>query len=308
MKKVLVTGASGFIGRATLAPLVARGFEVHAVSSRPPRDAASGVTWHTHDLLAPGEPAKVVDAVRPSHLLHLAWYAVPGKYWTAPENVDWVSASAALARAFERSGGERFVGAGTCAEYAPAPGDCDERTTPLAPATLYGICKHAVHTVVDALAAGRFSPAWGRIFFLYGPHEPASRLVPGVIRALLDGREALCTAGTQVRDFMHVDDVGDAFAALVDSRVEGGVNVASGRPVAIADVVQTIARQLDAESLVRLGARPIPAGELPSITAATARLRDEVTWSRARSLEQGIADTIDWWKGTRNASTASPAR
>ena len=297
MKKVLVTGATGLIGRACLGPLLARGFEVHAVSARQPAAPDARVTWHRHDLLAPGEPAHLVEAVRPTHILHLAWYAVPGKYWTASENVDWVAASAALARAFETAGGERFVGAGTCAEYAPTDGDCDERATPLEPSTLYGTCKLAVHRVVAALARGRFSSAWGRIFFLYGPHEDPSRLVPSVIRSLLEGRDALCTPGTQVRDFMHVDDVGDAFAALVASDVDGAVNIASGRPAPLADVVRSIARQLDAPSRVKLGARPMPPGELPSITAATSRLRDEVGWAGARPLEQGIAETIEWWRG-----------
>lgn len=299
MKRVLVTGASGFIGRACVGPLAARGFDVHAVSSRAVDGGDTRASWHQCDLLVPGEPARLVDAVRPTHLLHLAWYAVPSKYWTAPENVDWVAASAALARAFERAGGRRFVGAGSCAEYAPASGDCDERDTPLAPVTLYGTCKHAVHRVVSSLADGRFSFAWGRIFFLYGPHEDRSRLVPSVIRSLNDGREALCTAGTQVRDFMHVDDVGDAFAALLDSDVEGAVNIASGRPVRIADVVTSIARQMEAVDLVRLGARPIPEGELPSITASTARLSDEVRWSASRDLDRGLADTIAWWRQRR---------
>jgi nucleoside-diphosphate-sugar epimerase len=226
----------------------------------------------------------------------MAWYAVPAKYWTAPENVDWAAASVALAHAFERAGGVRFVGAGTCAEYAPAEGDRDERKTPLAPATLYGRSKHAVYRDVSARAAGRFSFGWGRIFFLYGPHEDPSRLVPGVIRSFLDGREALCTAGTQVRDFMHVDDVADAFAALVDSEVDGAVNIASGRPVTIADLVRSIARQMGVAHLVRLGARPMPEGELPSITASIARLRDEVHWSRSRDLQRGLSETIEWWR------------
>jgi len=296
MKRVLVTGASGFIGRACIGPLVSRGFEVHAVARTAVRGADARAVWHHHDLLAPGAAARVVDAVRPTHLLHLAWYAVPAKYWTAPENVDWVAASVALARAFDRAGGRRFVGAGSCAEYASADGDCDERSTPLAPATLYGTCKHAVHRVVAALAEGRFSCAWGRIFFLYGPHEDPSRLVPSVIGALLAGRDALCTAGTQVRDFMHVEDVADAFAALLDSDVEGAVNIASGRPARIAEVVLSIARQMNAESLVRFGARPIPEGELPSITASIARLRDEVGWSAWRDLDRGLGDTIAWWR------------
>jgi len=300
VKKVLVTGASGFIGRASIGPLVARGFDVHAVSASANAGANANAgardpraTWHRADLLAPGEPERIVDAIRPSHVLHFAWYAVPGKYWTAPENTEWVTASAALARAFTRAGGERFVGAGTCAEYAPGDGDCDERTTPLAPSTLYGASKLAASRLI---AEGGVSSAWGRIFFLYGPHEDPSRLVPSVIRSLLDGREALCTAGTQVRDFMHVDDVGDAFAALLQSGVEGAVNIASGRPVRLADVVTTIADEMRAAHLVRLGARPMPPGELPSITAATSRLRDEVRWPGGRDLDRGLADAIAWWR------------
>jgi len=295
-RRVLLTGANGFIGRACIGPLAARGFEIHAVGRTVPAVHDAGVIWHRHDLLVPGEPARIVEAVRPTHVLHMAWYTVPGKYWTAPENAEWVAASVALARAFERAGGARFVGAGSCSEYAPSERDCDERATPLAPATVYGTSKHAVRREIAAIAEGRLSFAWGRIFFLYGPHEDPSRLVSGVIRSLQDGREALCTAGTQVRDFMHVDDVGDAFAALTDSDVDGAVNIASGRPVRIAEIVLSIARQMDAERLVRLGARPTPDGELPAITASIARLRDEVRWPGGRDLPLGLSETIAWWR------------
>ena len=297
MTRVLLTGASGFIGRFCIEPLAARGLEVHAVSSRPaPAGGFPPATWHRCDLLAPGEAARIVEAIRPAHLLHLAWYATPGQFWTAPENVDWVAASASLLRAFERDGRQRFVGAGTGAEYAPGGEDCVERVTPLAPATLYGVCKHAAHTILESFAAGRFSAAWGRIFHLYGPHELPSRLVPAVIRALLEGGEALCTEGSQVRDFMHVQDVADAFAALVAGEVEGPVNIASGVPVRVADVISRIGVQMDAVPRIRLGARPIPAGELPRVTASVARLRDEVGWSNARDLDRGLAATIEWWR------------
>ena len=296
MKRVLLTGASGFIGRFCIEPLASRGFEVHAVSSRPPAVPPGPATWHVHNLLAAGEAARMMEMVRPTHVLHLAWYAAPRAFWTAPENLDWVRASLAMLRAFERTGGERFVGAGTGAEYAPGDADCVEGVTPLAPSTLYGACKHAVHTVLESFAAGRFSAAWGRIFHLYGPEEESSRLVPAVIGALLNGREALCTEGTQVRDFMHVADLGDAFAALVASEVEGAVNVASGRAVRLADLITQIGAQMNAPNRIRLGARPMPAGELPRVTASVARLRDEVGWSRGRDLDRGLADTIEWWR------------
>jgi len=304
VKRVLVTGGTGFIGRWALDPLVARGFDVHAVSSRPPRTTQPSVQWHEGNLLASGEPSRLIAAVRPTHLLHFAWSAPPGLFWTTPENVDWVAATLALARAFAENGGQRFVGAGSGAEYARSDEDCDERTTPLEPATLYGTCKLAAHRVVGAFARGRFSSAWGRIFHLYGPHEDRSRLVPAVIRALLEQRDAECTAGTQVRDFMHVQDVAAAFVALLDSDVEGAVNIASGRPARLADVIANIGAALNAPDRIRLGARPIPAGEFPRVTATVTRLRDEVGWSSARDLDRGLAETIAWW---RTQAPASPS-
>jgi nucleoside-diphosphate-sugar epimerase len=296
VKRVLLTGASGFIGRFCIEPLASRGFEVHAVSSRPPAVPGGPATWHRHDLLAEGEAARVVEIVRPTHVLHLAWYAAPRAFWIAPENLDWVRASLVMLRAFERTGGERFVGAGTGAEYAPGDADCVEGVTPLAPSTLYGVCKHAVHAVLESFAPGRFSSAWGRIFHLYGPEEEPSRLVPTVIKALLNGRDAECTDGTQVRDFIHVADLGDAFAALVASPVEGPVNVASGRAVRLADLITGIGGQMGSPQQIRLGARPMPAGELPRVTASVARLRDEVGWASARELDRGLAETIAWWR------------
>lgn len=297
MKRVLVTGATGFIGRQSLAALRARNVEVYAVSSRTP-PSGDGVRWLKVDLLAPGAAGETVRAVSPTHLLHLAWYAVPGRFWTAPENLPWVQASVDLLRALADAGG-RFVGAGTCAEYAPADGDCDERRTPVRPATLYGACKHAVGTIADAVNGARVSAAWGRVFHLYGPGEAEGRLVPAVVRALLARQPAECTAGTQLRDFMHVQDVGEAFVALLESDVRGPVNIASGEPVTVADLVVRLARGLDAEPLLRLGARPTPAGEPPRLTADVRRLRQEVGFHPSHTLDAGLAETLRWWREAR---------
>ncbi|MEO8519720.1 MAG: NAD(P)-dependent oxidoreductase [Acidobacteriota bacterium] len=299
MTRVLLTGASGFIGRHCLRPLGALPFEVHAVSSRA-RPAAAGVAeWHQADLLVPGAGARLIETVRPTHLLHLAWCATPGEFWTSPQNLSWVQVSIELLRAFADQGGERFVGAGSCAEYAVAADDCDERTTRLRPGTLYGSAKHAFHAVLEGFARGRLSASWGRVFHLYGPLEHPDRLVPSVILALLAGREAQCSAGTQVRDFLHVQDVADAFAAILASDVEGPVNIASGSPAAVADVVRRIGQLLQAESLIRLGARPPPPHDPPRLTADVTRIRDEVGWHPAVSLDRGLAETIEWWRTER---------
>ena len=150
--------------------------------------------------------------------------------------------------------------AGTCAEYDWTQGLCQEGVTPERPTTLYGVCKKAMHDITMAFAAREgFSAAWGRVFFLYGPGEYKERLVPSVVRALLEGREAQCTHGKQVRDFLHVEDVARAFVSILASDVTGAVNIGSGEPLALRDLVMTVAKAVGREDLVRLGVPPGPA-------------------------------------------------
>jgi len=298
VKRVLVTGAGGFIGRQTLAPLLAAGCEVHAASLTVPDEAPPGICWYTNDLLNPLEISKLLNAVKPTHLLHLAWYAAPGKFWNAPENRDWLEAGKVLLNAFCDTGGQRVVFAGTCAEYETGHGQCVENQTPLKPATLYGICKNELHqfAVNFAQQNGR-SMAWGRVFHLYGPYEYPQRFVPSVILSLLRGEEARCTEGTQERDFMHVRDVASAFVALLASPVEGPVNIASGRPVRLADVARRIAGCLGAEYLLKLGALSAASDDPPVLTASVDRLNREVNWTPAIPLDQGLTEAIAWWRG-----------
>src|SRR3712207_173544 len=117
--RLLLTGATGFVGRSLLAPLAERGFDLHAVSRRVPDPAIAvpGVSWHRADLLDEAEARRLLAEVRPAVLVHAAWYVEHGRFWTAPENERWLEASTALGAAFVEAGGRRLVGLGTCAEY-----------------------------------------------------------------------------------------------------------------------------------------------------------------------------------------------
>jgi nucleoside-diphosphate-sugar epimerase len=309
MSRVLVTGASGFIGRQTLAPLLAGGLEVHALTSRelpaqsphrrqPPADELGDCRWHRVDLLKEGVAAELLGEVQPTYLLHLAWYAEPGAYWTSPRNLDWLRASLELLRAFTDNGGRRVVCAGTCAEYDwQADTHCIEGHTPTAPATLYGAAKHGLHVLARAWAAQvGITLAWGRIFFVYGEHEHPDRLVSGVTRALVRGEEARCTLGQQVRDFLYAPDLGAAFAALLLSEVTGSVNMASGAPLRVADVLDAIAQEVGHPELLRMGALPTRLHEPQRLTADVRRLREEVGFTPSFSLREGIQRTVEWWR------------
>ncbi len=288
----MLTGATGFVGRHTLTALAEAGHEVHALTRRRGPDM-SGVMWHETDLLAGVE---IVEQVRPEILVHLAWYAEHGKYWTSVENLRWVGASLELLRAFAAAGGRRVVMAGTCAEYEWSREVYPEDAV-LLPATLYGAAKHGLHTVAAAYAEQTgIELAWGRLFFLYGPGEAPERFVPSLVRPLLEGKPAPMTAGTQRRDFMHVADAGAAFAALADSALTGAVNVASGEGVQLRELARLIAAHTGGQELLALGELSMREDDPPSLVADVGRLRGEVGFRARMTLAAGLQDTTSWWR------------
>ena len=305
-KRVLVSGAGGFIGRWSVPVLRRRGYDVHAVlSGRGGAVAAqlAGATLHTADLFDSAALEALFAAVRPTHLLHFAWIATPGSYWTSTDNARWLETSRRMLRAFSREGGVRAVMAGSCAEYDWSQvGVCREASSPLAvnltPPLPYVACKIALQAELDRFGREHdLSSAWGRIFLQYGPYEHPQRLVASVIRSLLMGREALCSHGRQVRAFLHVADVGAAFAALLDSELAGPVNIGAAERIAVADLIGEIARQIGRPDLVRLGARPLPPGEPPLLVPDVQRLQTELGWQPQFALHEGLADAIAWWRG-----------
>ena len=300
MKQVLLTGATGFIGRQALLPLIARGFDVHCTYRTDKPEIISdekNVTWHRTDLLNNNDIENLFESVSPAYLLHLAWDVTSGSYLESTNNFNWLVSSLHLLHEFAESGGRRAVCAGTCFEYDLRYGYCTENLTPTVPSTYYGSCKHQLQSIGEKYAekAG-FDFAWGRIFYPYGPYEYPTRLVPSVIKSLLNGEIAQCTHGNQVRDFLHVVDIADAFVTILNSHVNGVINIGSGKPVSIKELVLQIAKNLGKEEDIRLGALPARENEPPFIVGDTNRLKNEVQWCQKYSLEEGILDTILWWK------------
>lgn len=300
MRTVLVTGATGFIGRCALEPLVRRGYAVHAITRNGANSALSaGVQWHELDLLARDRTAMeaLIAELRPTDLLHFAWNAKHGEFWSTPENLSWIAASLELVRCFADHGGRRFVGAGTCAEYEWSGGECREGDTPLRPATLYGTAKKVFFEALAAFAGEvELSWAWGRIFLLFGPEEQEARLVPHLIRSALLRQPASCRFGQLQRDFLHVADVADAFAALLASEVEGAVNVASGTARPLGEMVERISQCCDGGEVLTVERQQPGPGEPLVLAANVDRLRNEVGWVPGQSLDAAVEATVSWWR------------
>lgn len=286
MRRVLVTGATGFVGRQLLEPLRQSGAVVFATARR---DAPGIFACNLFDL---GQARALLRQTRPDTLLHAAWYVEHGKFWTAPENAAWGEASLALAHAFRDQGGTRFLGLGTCAEYATAPpGDAPwQESRAIAPETPYGQAKAALWAALEAMGdPRRFETAWARLFHLFGPGEPAPRLVPSIIAAIRQGAPARIASGTPVRDFASTWHVGRALAALAGSAATGAFNVGAGQGITIRALAERVAAGLGRPELLAVGALPDRPGEVPCMVADTTRLRRDVGFAAPQDLDAELA-------------------
>lgn len=258
---VLLTGATGFVGRQVLRALAERGFRVRAVVRDGKQSQLSTLknietVVTTPDLFAENtdwwkEVCTGIDTV-----IHVAWYAEPGKYLQSAKNLDCLTGTLHLAKGAAQAGVRRFIGIGTCSEY-----DLTESMlsvdTPLRPLTPYAGSKAAAFMALSQwLPHQNVEFAWCRLFYLYGEGEDARRLVPYLRAKLATGEPAELTSGNQIRDFLDVRDAGRMIAEIALSNENGPVNICSGIPITVRQFAEQIADEYGRRDLLKFGIRP----------------------------------------------------
>jgi nucleoside-diphosphate-sugar epimerase len=289
--------------------LVREGVELHALVRQGSdlervADVLDDMRLVRSDVRDVAEIERQVTRIKPEVCIHAAWYAVPGEYLDADENLPLITATGALTAALGRSGCRRLVGLGTCFEYDTRAETLSE-STPTRPTSVYGASKLAAFLLAEQVAArDGMDIAWARLFYLYGPFEDDRRLVPTVIAALLRGEEARLTRGDQVRDFMHVEDVAAAIWAIARSTVTGPVNVGSAEPITLRALVETIGSIIGRPELLAFGALPDRSHDPRFICADNRRLIEECAWRPTRMHREGLRETVEWWRSRLVVSAA----
>jgi nucleoside-diphosphate-sugar epimerase len=300
--RVLVTGGSGFIGAHCIRELLRRRHDVAMLALptdpveriRPLVDRLTILRGTLSEL-----PREAIRQWKPDACLHLAWYVEPGKYLEADENAACLAGSLELLNALIAGGCTRFVGAGTCFEYAMT-GEILTESATTRPASPYAAAKLSLCEMGQKICARqgcRF--AWGRIFYPYGPEEDRRRAIPALINALLDSRPFSASTGEQVRDYIHVEDVATAFAVMLEAQAEGVFNICSAQAVSLRELFTLIGQRLGKTELIQFGSLPPRDWEPPSIEGDNARLR-ALGWTARYPLKAGLDQTIEWWRNHRS--------
>jgi nucleoside-diphosphate-sugar epimerase len=299
MSKVLITGASGFIGTNVLNVLKLKGYDIHAVFlNKSPLVSDKNVTWHKSNLLDGDDIQRLFSQVQPTYLIHLAWCTTQGSYWTDMANLDWLVNGINLARNFIANGGKRCIFGGTSAEYDWSFNQpLNEQSTPLQPIKLYGGSKLSLYWTLTKLFEQEHTGfVWTRFFNPFGEHEDQKRLIPKTCYRLLKGERISFDAARSLRDFLHVVDVGEAVVSVLESDVNGPVNIGSGCAISVREVIATIADIYHAQDQIDFA----PDNELDrppdSVVADTSILNLKCNWSPSISFAERISQTCAWWK------------
>jgi nucleoside-diphosphate-sugar epimerase len=259
-RKILLTGSTGFIGKQVFSRLANHGAKITLVvrdsqqtmlKNNSPVDAV--IT--TPDLFAEtaewwANALQGIDTV-----IHVAWYAEPGKYLQSLKNLDCLQGTLSMAKGAAQSGVRRFIGIGTCFEYDLSHGMLSVET-PLKPLTPYAGAKVAAYMALSQwFPAQAVEFAWCRLFYLYGEGEDPRRLVPYLRSKLAAGEPAELTSGNQIRDFINVCEAGRLIAEAALATVQGPINICSGIPITVKQLAENIADKYGRRDLLKFGAR-----------------------------------------------------
>jgi UDP-glucose 4-epimerase len=300
--RCLVTGASGFIGSSVVRRLLRRGNEVAVLlrTGRKPerlKDCLQNVKIIHGDLSQSESLPQVIQQHPLDAVVHLAWFGVTAEFRNSPLQISQnLVSTLAIWEAAMAAGCKTWVGLGSQAEYGPCPGVLREDMFPR-PITAYGVAKLAA-----CLATAKMSElagirhVWLRLLSAYGPGDDERHMLPSVILDLMAVKKPALTRGEQVWDYLYVDDAAEAICVVLEREVTGVFNLASGTTTTIRSIVEQIRNMIDPSLPLGFGEIPYRNDQVMHLEADISRLTTATGWRPSVSLENGLKQTIEWYR------------
>ena len=293
-EKILITGGTGFIGRNVVDELLKKGYEVHSLVFPPFSPKQENLYQYEINLLDMNAVNEFFKQHEFKTLIHLAWYVGKGCH-SSNLNLDWTLATLNLLKCFKENGGKTFLGAGTVSEYEYKYGYLTEEQTPTSPQTLYGETKNSIYKIAKVYCKQNgIIFKWPRIFNLYGQNEKEQRLMPSVINSCLKGEDVKVSDCLKFQDYLHVKDTAKGIICVLESELEGAVNICSSKPVQLRTIVEKIAQYTGFQGEILWGSIPAAFGD--EVVIGNNEKLKTTGWTQTYELDNGLKDTINWWK------------
>ena len=292
--KVLVTGASGFLGQPIVQRLAEKGYKVMAFSRNPPNgELTHPCHWVKSDLSVPSTFLKAVQSFAPEVLIHLAWEGIPD-FSFEKSRKNLVQSLGLLASVISVGSCRKILVAGSCLELNRLKGECLDFQSGM-PKDHFTWAKHSIRSWLEMMCAKQeIGLGWLRLFYVYGPRQRSASLIPNILSHLKTGTLPLLRTPKNANDFVFVDDVADAFSLAAGHEFPSGIyNLGSGVSTPVLEVCRHAERAVCGSDLLtsRLELQARDVLSEVNFWSNTARATEHLGWSPKTSLSEGIERT-----------------